>query len=248
MDESRSTKPWRILCEVYAKLLAMLVQHWVFLVSCWAYPNRSLVKAAQTVQKHALHLASAFGSLRRLITALMTVQRCVAAGCRMNRRKKYPNTYQFLLDGMSMTTALADVYGAVGATALAIGRHKAALGFLEAVALGVLCNALVCLAVWLAMGGRTVTDKVLAVVFPMTAFVTMGLEHAIANMFFLPYAWVLGGIHDPQFVAGVLRNFGAVTLGNLGGGTRLVAGVYWLASLRPSGRTPGMGEEPPHAP
>src|SRR5215211_4009670 len=76
--------------------------------------------------------------------------------------------------------------GAVGATALAIGRHKAALGFLEAVALGVLCNALVCLAVWLAMGGRTVTDKVLAVVFPITAFVTMGLEHSIANMFFLP--------------------------------------------------------------
>ena len=60
VDESRSTKPWRILCEVYAKLLAMLVQHWVFLVSFWAYPDRSLTKAAQTVQKHALHLASAF--------------------------------------------------------------------------------------------------------------------------------------------------------------------------------------------
>jgi IS4 transposase len=51
VDESRSTKPWRILCEVYAKLLAMLVQHWVFLVSLWAYPDRSLPKAAQTVQK-----------------------------------------------------------------------------------------------------------------------------------------------------------------------------------------------------
>jgi hypothetical protein len=107
VDESRSTKPWRILCEVYAKLLAMLVQHWVFLVSCWAYPNRSLVKTAQTVQKHALHLASTFGSLRHLITALVTVQRCVATGCRMNRRKKSPNTYQLLLDDMSMTTALA---------------------------------------------------------------------------------------------------------------------------------------------
>jgi hypothetical protein len=85
----------------------MLVQHWVFLVSCWAYPNRSLVKAAQTVQKHALHLASTFGSLRRLIAALMTVQRCVAAGCRMNRRKQAPNTYQLLLDDTSLTTALA---------------------------------------------------------------------------------------------------------------------------------------------
>jgi formate transporter len=137
--------------------------------------------------------------------------------------------------------------GAVGATALAIGRHKAALGVIEAVALGVLCNALVCLAVWLAMGGRTVTDKVLAVVFPITAFVTMGLEHSVANMFFLPYAWALGGMHDPQFVAGALRNLGAVTLGNLGGGTLLVAGVYWLAYLRPSRRTADMGEQPAHA-
>jgi hypothetical protein len=98
VDESRSTKPWRILCEVYAKLLAMLVQHWLFLVSCWTYPDRSLTKAAQTVQKHALHLASSFGSLQRLMLAIATVKRCLAAGCRMNRRKKYPNTYQLLLD------------------------------------------------------------------------------------------------------------------------------------------------------
>jgi Transposase DDE domain len=98
IDESRSTKPWRILCEVYAKLLAMLVQHWVFLVSCWVYPDRSLPKAAQTVQKHALHLASAFASIKRLVDALLTVKRCLAAGCRMNRRKKHPNTYQLLLD------------------------------------------------------------------------------------------------------------------------------------------------------
>jgi hypothetical protein len=101
VDESRSTKPWRILCEVYAKLLAMLVQHWVFLVSCWAYPDRSLTKAAQTVQKHALHLASAFASVKRLTEALLTVKRCLAAGCRMNRRKKHPNTYQLLLDAIS---------------------------------------------------------------------------------------------------------------------------------------------------
>ena len=98
VDESRSTQPWRILCEVYAKLLAMLVQHWVFLVSFWAYPDRSLTKAAQTVQKHALHLASAFTSVRRLGQTLRTVKRCLAAGCRMNRRKQHPNTYQLLLD------------------------------------------------------------------------------------------------------------------------------------------------------
>jgi hypothetical protein len=97
VDESRSTKPWRILCEVYAKLLALLVQHWVFLVSCWAYPDRSLTKAAQTVQKHALHMASAFARLPRLGEALRTITSCLAVGCRMNRRKKHPNTYQLLL-------------------------------------------------------------------------------------------------------------------------------------------------------
>jgi hypothetical protein len=98
IDESRSTKPWRILCEVYAKLWAMLIQHWFFVVSCWAYPARSLVQAAQTVRKHALHLASAFQSLKRLTAAILTIQRCLMPGCRMNRRKKHPNTYQLLLD------------------------------------------------------------------------------------------------------------------------------------------------------
>ena len=57
-----------------------------------------------------------------------------------------------------------------------------------------LCNGLVCLAVWLAMGGRSVADKVLAIVFPITAFVTMGFEHSIANLFFLPYAWPWAGL------------------------------------------------------
>src|SRR6266516_1908500 len=59
IDESRSGKPWRVLCEVYAKLLAMVVQHWLLLTGCWAYPDRSPVKAAQTVRQHAMHLASA---------------------------------------------------------------------------------------------------------------------------------------------------------------------------------------------
>ena len=97
VDESRSSKPWRVLCEVYAKLLAMVVQHWLFLVSCWAYPDRSLSKAAQTVRKHALHVASAFQEPTQLTRALTTIQRCLQAGCRMNRRKKQPNTYQLLL-------------------------------------------------------------------------------------------------------------------------------------------------------
>jgi Transposase DDE domain len=98
VDESRSSKPWRVLCEVYAKLLAMVVQHWLFLVSCWAYPDRSLSKAAQTVRKHALHVASAFQEPTQLTRAITTIQRCLQAGCRMNRRKKQPNTYQLLLD------------------------------------------------------------------------------------------------------------------------------------------------------
>ena len=98
VDESRSTTPWRILCAVYAKRLAMLVQHGVFLVSFWAYPDRSLTKAAQTVQKHALHRASALTSVQRLGKALLTVKRCLAAGGRMHRRNKPPNTYQLLLE------------------------------------------------------------------------------------------------------------------------------------------------------
>jgi DDE family transposase len=107
VDESRRTKPWRMLCELYAKLLAMLVQHGVCLVSCGASPNRSLVKAAQTVQQPALHRARTLSSRRRFLPALSTVQRGVAAGCRMNRRKKPPNTYQRLFNDLSMTTALA---------------------------------------------------------------------------------------------------------------------------------------------
>jgi Transposase DDE domain len=98
VDEARSTTPWRILCEVSAKLLAMRIQQWLCLVGCWAYPHRSLVKAAPTVRKHALHLASAFGGPKRLMTAITTVKRCLAAGCRMTRRRKQPNTYQLWLD------------------------------------------------------------------------------------------------------------------------------------------------------
>ena len=123
--------------------------------------------------------------------------------------------------------------GAVRETALAIGRHKAALGVPQALALGVLRNGLVWLAVWLAMGGRSVADKVLAIVFPITAFVTMGFEHSIANLFFLPYAIALSGFEDAQLLAGSVRNLLVVTGGNILGGTVLVAGVYWVAYLRP---------------
>jgi formate transporter len=124
--------------------------------------------------------------------------------------------------------------GAVGRTAIRIAQAKAALEPTRAFALGVGCNALVCLAVWLAIGGRTVTDKVLAIVFPISAFVLVGFEHSIANWFFLPWAIALGA---EGLVAGSLRNLALVTAGNVAGGTLLVAGVYWLAYLRP-GRRP----------
>ena len=98
IDESRSHKPWRVLTEVCAKLLAMVVQHWLLLTGCWTYPDRSLVKAAQTVRQHALHLASALSCPPLLGRAIGVIHRCLAAGCRLNRRKTKPNTYQLLLD------------------------------------------------------------------------------------------------------------------------------------------------------
>lgn len=122
--------------------------------------------------------------------------------------------------------------GQVGDKALAIAESKAALDIPEAIALGILCNALVCLAVWLTMAGRTVTDKILAIIFPITAFVAIGFEHSVANMFFLPYGLALDGFQSSALITGSLRNLAAVTVGNIIGGTLLVAGVYWLAYLR----------------
>ncbi len=98
VDEWRSAQPWRILCEVYAKLLAMIVQHWVLLVGCWHQPNRSLVKAAQTVQGYALALLSALGkSSERVVEILEEIHRCLRKTARLNSRKKKPSTYQLLL-------------------------------------------------------------------------------------------------------------------------------------------------------
>jgi formate/nitrite transporter FocA (FNT family) len=101
----------------------------------------------------------------------------------------------------------------------------------EAFTRGVLCNALVCLAVWLAMGGRSATDKILAILFPITAFVAMGFEHSIANWFFLPFGLALDR-EGAVSVVEATRNIVAVTAGNVVGGTLLVAGVYWVAYLR----------------
>ena len=76
----------------------MVVQHWLFPIGCWVHRDRTLLKAAQTVRKHALHLVSAFGETTLLTRGITTIQHCLAVGRRMNRRKKTLNTYQLLLD------------------------------------------------------------------------------------------------------------------------------------------------------
>ena len=137
----------------------------------------------------------------------------------------------------------------VGVKALLIANHKVNLGLTEALAKGVLCNVLVCLAVWLCFAGHSVTDKILAILFPITAFVALGFEHSIANMYFIPAGLLLaenshvvaaatqaaGGVLDLSqlTLSGFfLNNLLPVTLGNMFGGGVLVAGVYWFIYLR----------------
>ncbi len=123
--------------------------------------------------------------------------------------------------------------------------------FLQAVALGILCNGLVCLAVWLTYSARSTTDKILAILFPITAFVAAGFEHSVANMYFIPYALSIK-YFDPAFTASVagkvpnldlltwqaffIKNLIPVTIGNIIGGALLVAAIYWAIFLRPSGQ------------
>ena len=97
IDQWRSQKPYRILCEVYAKLIAMVIQHWALVVSCWSYADRSLVKASGAVRDQAHQLASARGRLPQLIEALQTLCCVVRRSARINPRSKHPNTYQVLL-------------------------------------------------------------------------------------------------------------------------------------------------------
>ncbi len=120
-------------------------------------------------------------------------------------------------------------HGEVGQAVIRIATAKAQLPAGEAFFRGVLCNVLVCMAVWMAMAGRSVTDKAVAIVFPVTAFVALGHEHSIANLMFLPLAMLLGA---PLGAADLLRNLLPVIAGNLVGGSVLVAGVYWAIYLR----------------
>jgi formate/nitrite transporter len=153
----------------------------------------------------------------------------------------------------ALAVALAGIHrggeGALGVTAVGIAHAKLQPGFLQAVMLGVLCNALVCLAVWLSYSARTTTDRILAVVPPITAFVAAGFEHSIANMYFVPYAMFVAAL-DPELVAArglglqadaltwgafLGRNLLPVTIGNIVGGSVLVGAVYWFVYLRPHG-------------
>lgn len=123
--------------------------------------------------------------------------------------------------------------GAVGETLIRIARAKVTLDPVSALARGVLCNVLVCLAVWLCMAARSVADKILAIVFPISAFVACGFEHSVANMFFLPLGIALTASgSNPIVWTGALGNLALVTIGNIIGGTGLVALVYWFVYLR----------------
>lgn len=128
-----------------------------------------------------------------------------------------------LAAGFGLTGLLDGPAGVVAAKAAVA---KAGLGPVEAMARGVLCNALVCLAVWLSFAARSVTDRVLAVLWPVMAFVLLGLEHSVANMFLLPAGWLAGG---EVGLAGAAGNLFWVTLGNVIGGAGGVALAYRFA-------------------
>ena len=121
--------------------------------------------------------------------------------------------------------------GALGEAAIAVAEGKVALGWGTAFARGVLCNMLVCLAVWVGHSASSVTDKFFSALLPVMGFMAAGFEHCVANMFFLPYAMMLqatGVASGSVDLAGVLHNLSAATLGNLVGGVVLVGASYWF--------------------
>jgi formate/nitrite transporter len=134
--------------------------------------------------------------------------------------------------------------GAVGASALSIALGKVNLGWFQALMLGVLCNILVCLAVWLTFSARSTIDKIAAIIFPITAFVAAGFEHSVANMYFVPIGLFIKQF-DQAYVAAsgldlstlswssfVINNLIPVSIGNIIGGSIFVAAIYWSIFLR----------------
>ncbi len=136
--------------------------------------------------------------------------------------------------------------GAVGNMALTIANDKINLSFGQAIALGVLCNVLVCLAVWMSFSARSTVDKIAVIIFPITAFVAAGFEHSVANMYFIPIGLLIKNI-DPVFAANtgldlsgltwgtfLVNNLLPVSIGNIIGGSFFVAAIYWAIFLRHS--------------
>jgi formate/nitrite transporter len=136
--------------------------------------------------------------------------------------------------------------GLVGLSALATANSKVGLGWFQALMLGILCNILVCLAVWLTFSARSTIDKIATIIFPITAFVAAGFEHSVANMYFVPVGLMIKTI-DPGFTAStgleltnltwvnfLVHNLLPVTIGNVIGGSIFVAAVYWSVFLRKS--------------
>jgi formate/nitrite transporter len=138
--------------------------------------------------------------------------------------------------------------GAIGLAALNIGEAKTAFTFVQAVALGIMCNALVCMAVWLCYSARSTTDKILAIIPPISCFVAAGFEHSIANMYFIPVALFVKGSGDAKFFEMIgktaadfphltwgnffIANLLPVTIGNIIGGGIMVGLIYWFVYLR----------------
>lgn len=120
--------------------------------------------------------------------------------------------------------------GAVGETAQRIAEAKVVLGFQEAFWRGVLCNMLVCLAVWMCFAAHTVPGKAVAIIFPVAGFVALGFEHSIANLYLIPVGYLAGAGH--MTIGQMLGNLVPVTLGNIVGGSLLVAAVYWIVYIR----------------
>jgi formate/nitrite transporter len=116
--------------------------------------------------------------------------------------------------------------GNIAETLLNLGEKKLHYGWFQAVSLGILCNILVCLGVWLAWAGKRAADKILGIIFPVTAFVACGFEHSVANMFYLPYAYFLG--LEASIGEIFLKNLLPVTIGNIIGGAVFVGLAYWI--------------------
>jgi formate transporter FocA len=154
----------------------------------------------------------------------------------------------FIVTLMMMSKQYLSASGQVGIQTLNIAKAKCEMGFLQAFSLGILCNILVCLAVWLCYSSKTITGKILSIVFPITAFVTCGFEHSIANMYFIPKAILLLQQKNPEILIlikqsnfnydsitwsnFIINNLLPVTLGNIVGGAVLVGLVYWFVYLR----------------